>query len=66
MGIGMGIGTSSGTGAGTSTGVDRRAFLVGALAAGAALGLGAAPASAATLGTQDWMAASATPPPSSA
>ncbi|MFI8344500.1 phosphatidylinositol-specific phospholipase C [Streptomyces sp. NPDC085639] len=36
--------------------MDRRAFLVGALAAGAALGLGAAPASAAALGTQDWMA----------
>ncbi len=62
MGIGMGTGTRTGTGTGTGrgtrtgTGMDRRAFLVGALAAGAALGLGAAPASAATLGTQDWMA----------
>ncbi|MCY0946010.1 phosphatidylinositol-specific phospholipase C [Streptomyces antarcticus] len=40
-------------------GLDRRAFLVGALAAGtgAAIGLGAAaPASARALGTQDWMA----------
>lgn len=38
--------------------LDRRAFLVGAMAAGAAAGLGAAaaPASASTLGTQDWMA----------
>ncbi|MET9885168.1 phosphatidylinositol-specific phospholipase C [Streptomyces sp. NPDC006430] len=40
--------------------LDRRAFLVGAMAAGAgAVGLAAAPASArtrATLGTQDWMA----------
>ncbi|MFK0045324.1 phosphatidylinositol-specific phospholipase C [Streptomyces sp. NPDC090741] len=39
--------------------LDRRAFLVGAMAAGAgaATGLGAAgPASARTLGTQDWMA----------
>lgn len=40
-------------------GMDRRAFLVGALAAGTAVGLGVtgtAPASAAALGTQDWMA----------
>lgn len=38
--------------------LDRRAFLVGAMAAGAAAGLAAAaaPASASTLGTQDWMA----------
>ncbi|MFG2342090.1 phosphatidylinositol-specific phospholipase C [Streptomyces yangpuensis] len=38
--------------------MGRRAFLAGALAVGAAAGLGAAslPASAAALGTQDWMA----------
>ncbi|KPI22037.1 phosphatidylinositol-specific phospholipase C X region [Actinobacteria bacterium OV450] len=38
--------------------LDRRRFLGGALAAGAALalGAGAGPASARTLGTQDWMA----------
>ncbi|WP_330297208.1 phosphatidylinositol-specific phospholipase C [Streptomyces sp. NBC_00503] len=38
--------------------LDRRTFLVGAMAAGAAAGLAAAvpPASASTLGTQDWMA----------
>ncbi|APU44451.1 phospholipase [Streptomyces sp. TN58] len=37
--------------------MGRRAFLAGALAAGAAAGLGAAaaPAAAAALGTQDWM-----------
>ncbi|MGW2274899.1 phosphatidylinositol-specific phospholipase C [Streptomyces yangpuensis] len=67
----MGIGTSTGRAAsrggtastGTSgpaaaTGLGRRAFLAGALAVGAAAGLGAAsvPASAAALGTQDWMA----------
>ncbi|MEW2140033.1 phosphatidylinositol-specific phospholipase C [Streptomyces sp. NPDC005409] len=46
------------TGTGTVAGMDRRAFLVGALATGVAVGLGA-PAAAATataLGTQDWMA----------
>ncbi|MFD5413829.1 phosphatidylinositol-specific phospholipase C [Streptomyces nojiriensis] len=52
----MGIGMGTVTGVGRGTGMDRRAFLAGALAAGAALGLGAAPASAATLGIQDWMA----------
>ncbi|MFG2294152.1 phosphatidylinositol-specific phospholipase C [Streptomyces sp. NPDC048603] len=39
--------------------LDRRTFLVGATAAGAAAGLGvaaAAPTAARTLGTQDWMA----------
>ncbi|MEV7615707.1 phosphatidylinositol-specific phospholipase C [Streptomyces sp. NPDC089799] len=39
--------------------LDRRTFLVGAMAAGAAAGLGAAaaaPAGARTLGTADWMA----------
>ncbi|WP_329107806.1 phosphatidylinositol-specific phospholipase C [Streptomyces sp. NBC_01439] len=44
------------TGSGRRTGLGRRAFLAGALAAGTTLGLGTAPASAATLGTQDWMA----------
>ncbi len=67
----MRIGTSTGrtaSGGGTAstgtsgpaaaTGMGRRAFLAGALAVGAAAGLGAAsgPASAAALGTQDWMA----------
>ncbi|MFJ1567557.1 phosphatidylinositol-specific phospholipase C [Streptomyces erythrochromogenes] len=62
MGIGMGTGTGTGRGAGTAAGGatapawDRRTFLAGALALGAAVGLGAAPASAAALGTQDWMA----------
>ncbi|MFJ8012515.1 phosphatidylinositol-specific phospholipase C [Streptomyces sp. NPDC096339] len=37
-------------------GLDRRAFLTGALATGAAIGLGAPPAAATALGTQDWMA----------
>ncbi|RSS80101.1 phosphatidylinositol-specific phospholipase C [Streptomyces sp. WAC06614] len=35
--------------------LDRRTFLVGALAAGAVAGLGAGPAAAAAQGTQDWM-----------
>ncbi|GGQ28132.1 MULTISPECIES: phosphatidylinositol-specific phospholipase C [Streptomyces] len=50
------MGTVASTGMGT--GMGRRAFLAGALAAGAAVGLGtaSAPAAAAALGTQDWMA----------
>ncbi|MFE9931335.1 phosphatidylinositol-specific phospholipase C [Streptomyces sp. NPDC005533] len=55
----MGVDIGVGGGAGVGVGVGRRAFLAGALAAGAALGLGAAGtarASAAALGTQDWMA----------
>ncbi|MFD8886348.1 phosphatidylinositol-specific phospholipase C [Streptomyces erythrochromogenes] len=66
MGIGMGTGTGTRTGAvaGAVTGTGgvtapawgRRTFLAGALALGAAVGLGAATASAAALGTQDWMA----------
>lgn len=56
-----------GEGAGMGSGMDRRRFLVGAMAAGAALGMGAAgQASAATLGTQDWMAGLADSTPSSA
>ncbi|MFG3000829.1 phosphatidylinositol-specific phospholipase C [Streptomyces sp. NPDC048340] len=50
MGIGAGIG------AGINAGLDRRTFLAGALAAGAAVALGAPPAAATALGTQDWMA----------
>ncbi|MFJ6719820.1 phosphatidylinositol-specific phospholipase C [Streptomyces sp. NPDC091259] len=47
-----------GGGAPAATRLDRRRFLGGALAAGAALalGAGAGTASARTLGTQDWMA----------
>lgn len=47
-----------GGGAPSATRLDRRRFLGGALAAGAALalGAGAGTASARTLGTQDWMA----------
>ncbi len=68
MGMGSGIGTGTGTVTGTGRGavtaagrvtapaLGRRTFLAGALALGAAVGLGAAPASAAALGTQDWMA----------
>ncbi|MFE7183656.1 phosphatidylinositol-specific phospholipase C [Streptomyces erythrochromogenes] len=68
MGMGSGIGTDrvtvTGTGRGavtaagrvTAPALGRRTFLAGALALGAAVGLGAAPASAAALGTQDWMA----------
>ncbi|MFF9977933.1 phosphatidylinositol-specific phospholipase C [Streptomyces erythrochromogenes] len=68
MGMGSGIGTGrvtvTGTGRVTVTAagrvtapaLGRRTFLAGALALGAAVGLGAAPASAAALGTQDWMA----------
>ncbi|MFJ9945933.1 phosphatidylinositol-specific phospholipase C [Streptomyces erythrochromogenes] len=70
MGMGSGIGMGTGMGTVTGTGRDavtaagrvtapalgRRTFLAGALALGAAVGLGAAPASAAALGTQDWMA----------
>ncbi|WP_405428759.1 phosphatidylinositol-specific phospholipase C [Streptomyces erythrochromogenes] len=63
-GIGTGTGTVTGTGRGavtaagrvTAPALGRRTFLAGALALGAAVGLGAAPASAAALGTQDWMA----------
>ncbi|MEV6955649.1 phosphatidylinositol-specific phospholipase C [Streptomyces sp. NPDC051183] len=54
MGRGMGIG--AGIGAGINAGLDRRTFLAGALAAGAAVALGAPPAAATALGTQDWMA----------
>lgn len=50
------MGMGAGIGAGTGVGPDRRTFLAGALAAGAAVALGAPPAAAAALGTQDWMA----------
>ncbi|MGW5400826.1 phosphatidylinositol-specific phospholipase C [Streptomyces sp. NPDC003952] len=66
MGVGTGVGAGTDTGAvtgagtGTGAGLRRRRFLAGAGAAvlgaaGAVAGLGAAPAAAAGLSTQDWM-----------
>ncbi len=55
---GGGAASTDTSGPAAAPGMGRRAFLAGALAVGAAAGLGAAsvPASAAALGTQDWMA----------
>ncbi len=55
---GGGSASTDRSGPAAAPGMGRRVFLAGALAAGAAAALGAAsvPASAAALGTQDWMA----------
>lgn len=48
---------------GMGVGLDRRAFLAGALATGVAVGLGTPSAAATALGTQDWMAGLGDPTP---